>query len=41
VQAIERALKQATGASARVNLRPAGSFELSEGKTARVLRTYQ
>jgi phenylacetate-CoA ligase len=39
--AIERALKQALGATARVELLPSGSFELSEGKTRRVLRSYQ
>jgi phenylacetate-CoA ligase len=39
--AIERAIKQALGATARVELLPPGSLELSEGKTRRVLRSYQ
>jgi phenylacetate-CoA ligase len=38
---IETALKRALGASARVTLLPPGSFELTEGKTRRVLRNYQ
>jgi len=40
-QALEAALKKALGASARVTIRPAHSFELSEGKTRRVVRSYQ
>jgi phenylacetate-CoA ligase len=40
-QALEAALKKALGASARVTLQPAHSFELSEGKTRRVVRSYQ
>ena len=40
-QAIETAVKRALGVSARVTLLPAGSYELSEGKTRRVLRNYQ
>lgn len=40
-QAVRQALKQALGATARVELLPFGSFELSEGKTRRVLRSYQ
>jgi phenylacetate-CoA ligase len=39
-QALEAALKKALGASTRVTLQPAHSFELSEGKTRRVLRNY-
>ena len=39
-QALEAALKKALGASARVTLQPANSFELTEGKTRRVLRGY-
>ncbi len=39
--ALEVAIKKSLGASARVTLQPAGSFELTEGKTARVLRSYQ
>jgi phenylacetate-CoA ligase len=38
--AIETAVKRALGASARVTLLPPGSFELTEGKTRRVLRNY-
>jgi len=38
---IERALKKALGASCRVELLPANSFELTEGKTRRVERTYK
>jgi phenylacetate-CoA ligase len=37
---IEEAIKKSLGATARVDLQPAGSFELSEGKTRRVLRNY-
>ena len=40
-QAIETAVKRALGVSARVTLLPAGSYELSEGKTRRVLRNYE
>jgi len=40
-QAIEAAIKQALGAGATVTLMPPGSYELSEGKTQRVLRNYQ
>jgi phenylacetate-CoA ligase len=40
-QALEAALKKSLGASARVTIQPAHSFELSEGKTRRVLRSYQ
>ena len=40
-QAIEMAVKRALGVSAKVTLLPAGSYELSEGKTRRVLRNYQ
>jgi phenylacetate-CoA ligase len=38
---VERTIKKALGASARVSLQPFGSFELTEGKTRRVLRNYQ
>lgn len=38
---IEHALKKALGASCRVRLLPANSFELTAGKTRRVERTYQ
>ncbi len=38
---LERAIKKNLGAAARVSLQPAGSFELTEGKTRRVLRNYQ
>jgi phenylacetate-CoA ligase len=38
---IENALKQALGASCRLKLLPANSFELTEGKTRRVERTYE
>jgi phenylacetate-CoA ligase len=40
-QAIQQAIKQALGATARVELLPSGSYELNEGKTPRVLRSYQ
>ena len=40
-QTVERAIKKSLGAAARVSLQPAGSFELTEGKTRRVLRNYQ
>ena len=39
--AIEKTIKKSLGATAKVGLQPAGSFELSEGKTRRVLRNYQ
>ncbi len=39
--AIEKTIKKSLGATAKVVLHPAGSFELSEGKTRRVLRNYQ
>jgi phenylacetate-CoA ligase len=38
---IEHALKKALGASCKLKLLPANSFELSEGKTRRVERTYK
>ncbi len=38
---VEAAVKSALGAAARVSLRPAGSFPVTEGKTKRVERTYQ
>ena len=38
---VEGAIKKSLGAAARVSLQPAGSFELTEGKTRRVLRNYQ
>jgi len=38
---VERAIKKNLGAAARVSLQPAGFFELTEGKTSRVLRNYQ
>jgi phenylacetate-CoA ligase len=38
---IENALKKALGASCRLKLLPANSFELTEGKTRRVERTYE
>jgi phenylacetate-CoA ligase len=41
VPVIEKAIKKSLGATAKVVLQPAGSFELSEGKTRRVLRKYQ
>lgn len=40
-RALEAAIKKSLGASARVTLQPAGSFALTAGKTARVLRSYQ
>ena len=40
-QALEAAIRKSLGASARVTIQPAHSFELSEGKTRRVLRSYQ
>lgn len=40
-EALAAAIKKSLGASAQVSLKPAGSFELSEGKTRRVLRLYQ
>jgi len=40
-QALEAAIRKSLGASARVSVQPAHSFELSEGKTRRVLRSYQ
>ena len=39
--AIEKTIKKNLGATAKVVLHPAGSFELSPGKTRRVLRNYQ
>jgi len=41
VDNIEHALKKALGASCRLKLLPANSFELTEGKTRRVERTYE
>jgi phenylacetate-CoA ligase len=38
---VETAIKQALGVSARVSLLPPGSWELSVGKTRRVLRNYE
>jgi phenylacetate-CoA ligase len=38
---IEQALKKALGASCKLKLLPANSFELTEGKTRRVERTYE
>jgi phenylacetate-CoA ligase len=40
-QALEAAIRKSLGASARVAIQPAHSFELSEGKTRRVIRSYQ
>jgi len=37
---IENAIKRALGASARVTILPPDSFELTEGKTKRVVRTF-
>jgi len=37
---VERAIKSALGAKARVTVLPAASFPVTEGKTSRVLRTY-
>jgi len=37
---IEKAIKKALGASARVTILRPNSFELTEGKTKRVVRTY-
>ena len=37
---IEKAIKKALGASARITILPPDSFELTEGKTKRVVRTY-
>jgi len=37
---IEAAIKNKLGASSRVSILPARSFELTEGKTSRVVRTY-
>ena len=41
VDNIEHALKEALGASCRLKLLPANSFELTAGKTRRVERTYE
>jgi len=41
VAKIEAALKKNLGASARVTLLPPGSLPVTEGKTARVIRSYQ
>ena len=38
---IEQAFKRTLGASARLTLLPPGSFEVTEGKTKRVIRSYQ
>ena len=38
---LEAAVKRSLGASASVDLLPSGSFELSAGKTSRVVRNYQ
>jgi phenylacetate-CoA ligase len=40
-QVVENAIKQALGVSARVSLLPPGTWELSVGKTRRVLRNYE
>ena len=40
-QSIEKALKKALGASCKLQLLPANSFELTVGKTRRVERTYE
>ena len=40
-QTIEKTIKKSLGATAKVVLHPTGCFELSEGKTRRVLRNYQ
>jgi phenylacetate-CoA ligase len=37
---IETAIKRNLGASARVTLLPHGSLPVTEGKTARVIRSY-
>ena len=37
---IEREFKRSLGATARVTLHPHGSFEVTEGKTRRVIRSY-
>ncbi|MCP3970474.1 MAG: phenylacetate--CoA ligase [Rhodobacteraceae bacterium] len=39
--AIEAVFKKVLGVTARLTLLPAGSFEVTEGKTRRVLRSYQ
>jgi len=38
---IENTLKKALGVSCKLTLLPANSFELTEGKTRRVERTYE
>jgi len=38
---IERKFKNALGVTAKLTLLPKGSFEVTEGKTRRVLRRYQ
>lgn len=38
---IETAFKRSLGATAQVTLLPAGTFEITEGKTRRVIRSYQ
>ena len=40
-EAVEARIKQQLGATARVTLLPAGSLPRTEGKTRRVIRTYQ
>ncbi len=40
-QGVETAIKQKLGARAKVSILPAGSFALTEGKTKRVVRTYE
>ncbi|MGI9407390.1 MAG: phenylacetate--CoA ligase family protein [Hyphomicrobiaceae bacterium] len=37
---IAKAIKSKLGATARVSIRPAGTFTVTEGKTRRVIRTY-
>ncbi|MDX1718138.1 MAG: hypothetical protein R3287_14605, partial [Anderseniella sp.] len=40
-QAVEQAMKQTLGATARVTVLAHGSLPVTEGKTKRVIRTYQ
>ena len=38
---IEKTFKQILGVTVRLTLLPAGAFEVTEGKTHRVIRSYQ
>ena len=37
---IEKAFKQVLGVTARLRLLPTGAFDVTEGKTRRVIRSY-